>query len=111
QTPGSSATAEPAVPSEKDSASRAKGQHEGIAVHGHWTIEVKNPDGTVEKHVEFENSICPTQSNTHFTFTGGALALSLLATGNAVPGAWMIVLGARGDVNQATGVPPGCVLL
>ena len=34
-----------------------KGQSEGIKVHGHWTIEVKNPDGTVATHREFENSL------------------------------------------------------
>ena len=31
--------------------------HEGIKVHGHWTIEVKNPDGSVATHHEFENSL------------------------------------------------------
>src|SRR5271168_3514589 len=35
----------------------AKSPHEGITVHGHWTIDVKNPDGTVASHHEFENSI------------------------------------------------------
>jgi hypothetical protein len=33
------------------------GQHEGIKVHGHWTIEVLNPDGTLVTHREFENSL------------------------------------------------------
>jgi hypothetical protein len=33
------------------------GSHEGIKVHGHWTIEVKNPDGTVVTDREFENSL------------------------------------------------------
>ena len=28
----------------------AKSPHEGITVHGHWTIDVKNPDGTVASH-------------------------------------------------------------
>nr|UXE46090.1 hypothetical protein Hi04_10k_c5653_00005 [uncultured bacterium] len=27
-----------------------------IKVHGHWTIEVRNPDGTVASHNEFENA-------------------------------------------------------
>src|ERR1700747_3718133 len=35
------------------------GQHEGIKVHGHWTIEVRNPDGSLTRHVEFENSLDP----------------------------------------------------
>lgn len=33
------------------------GSHEGIKVHGHWTIEVRNPDGTLVTHREFENSL------------------------------------------------------
>jgi hypothetical protein len=31
--------------------------HQGVKVHGHWAIDVKNPDGAVAKHVEFENSL------------------------------------------------------
>ncbi len=30
---------------------------EGIKVHGHWTIEVKNPDGTLAERREFDNSL------------------------------------------------------
>ena len=33
------------------------GSHQGIKVHGHWTIEVRNPDGSVATHREFENSL------------------------------------------------------
>ena len=31
--------------------------HQGIKVHGHWVIDVKNPDGTLAQHREFENSL------------------------------------------------------
>ncbi|MBI2860150.1 MAG: hypothetical protein HYX91_01425 [Chloroflexi bacterium] len=30
---------------------------EGIKVHGHWTIEVRNPDGTVAERREFDNAL------------------------------------------------------
>jgi hypothetical protein len=33
------------------------GTHEGIKVHGHWVIDVKNPDGSLAAHRDFENSI------------------------------------------------------
>ncbi len=33
------------------------GMHEGLKVHGHWVIEVRNPDGSLVRHVEFENSL------------------------------------------------------
>jgi hypothetical protein len=35
----------------------ANGQREGIKVHGHWTIEVRNPDGSLASRTEFENSL------------------------------------------------------
>ena len=44
----------PALPAVKPP---AKGQHEGITVHGHWTIEVRNPDGKLVSHTEFENAL------------------------------------------------------
>jgi hypothetical protein len=33
------------------------GPQEGIKVHGHWIIDVKNPDGTLAQHRDFENSL------------------------------------------------------
>jgi len=33
------------------------GLNTGIKVHGHWTIDVKNPDGTLVSHHEFENAL------------------------------------------------------
>ena len=30
---------------------------EGIKVHGHWTIEVSDPDGTLVEHREFDNAL------------------------------------------------------
>jgi hypothetical protein len=37
----------------------SKGTSEGIGVHGHWVIEVHNPDGKLVSHTEFENSLQP----------------------------------------------------
>lgn len=41
------------------------GPQEGIRVHGHWTIEIRNPDGTVVTRREFENALIggPTLAN------------------------------------------------
>lgn len=33
------------------------GPHEGIKVHGHWTIDVRDPDGILVTHREFENAL------------------------------------------------------
>jgi hypothetical protein len=38
---------------------RAGEHQDGIKVHGHWTIEVRNPDGKLVTHREFENSLDP----------------------------------------------------
>jgi hypothetical protein len=35
----------------------ASGAHDGIVVHGYWKIDIRNPDGSLARHVEFENSL------------------------------------------------------
>jgi len=60
----------------------AKPGHAGIAVHGHWVIEVRNPDGSVAQHREFENSLTIT----------GTYVLAALLSGSAVPGNWAVLL-------------------
>lgn len=60
----------------------AGGPHEGIQVHGHWVIEVRNPNGTLSARREFENAI---QSN------GIAYLASLLA-GSSSSGGFAILL-------------------
>jgi len=41
----------------KGDAARPDAAHQGIQLHGHWTIDVKNPDGTLVKHNTFENQL------------------------------------------------------
>ncbi len=60
------------------------GLHTGIKVHGHWVLEVKNPDGKVVSHTEFENSLVSGGS-------GDNLLTQILA-GNVTLGAWAIFL-------------------
>jgi hypothetical protein len=63
-------------------------KHEGIKVHGHWTIEVRNPDGALVRHVEFENSIDSGYSYVNGTNTyrinGATTFLAALLTGQAL---------------------------
>jgi hypothetical protein len=35
----------------------SSGMKQAIRMHGHWIIDIKNPDGTLVQHHEFENSI------------------------------------------------------
>ena len=88
------------VPAENPSTeehSPREGQHEGIRVHGHWTIEVRNPDGLVVTHREFENALSP----------DGANALSSLLSGNSVPGAWKINLAGSPEPCFESVAQPG----
>lgn len=60
------------------------GPVEGIKVHGHWTIDVRNPDGRLVTHREFENALVPQ----------GALLLSSLLSRQSATGLWAIYLRA-----------------
>jgi hypothetical protein len=62
-------------------------RNDGITVHGHWTIDIVNPDGRLASHNEFENALEAT----------GTTALSGVLARNFVPAAWQLALyGANG---------------
>jgi hypothetical protein len=42
---------------EKPAAKTGKPGGEGVTIHGHWTIDVRNPDGKLVEHRDFENSL------------------------------------------------------
>jgi hypothetical protein len=101
QTPA--ATASPAAvaatstvsPEEKRAANGAK---DGIVVHGHWTIVVKNPDGSIAARQEFENALDPIE---------GADLLTGLLSGEYSTAGFLI------DLNSASGTICGftdCVM-
>ena len=85
-------------------ASQPKGNHEGITVHGHWTIEVRNPDGTVVTHREFENKL---------EQPSGGLILANILSGASVSGEFAVLLpvscvsGINFCVISSTGGDPG----
>jgi len=64
---------------------------EGIKVHGHWTIEVKNPDGSLAERRDFENAL---GGNGNYVLT------HLLARQSSV-GGWGIVLMAVNHSDDA----------
>ena len=68
------------------------GNHEGITVHGHWIIEVKNPDGKLVSHTEFENALQPT----------GANALTGLLSGQYVSGGFEVGISTSATPTIAT---------
>ena len=94
----SAATGEPAP----------KGAHEGIKVHGHWTIEVRNPDGTLAARREFENSLSSGLTLAGDAVSGGSSLLSAIITGQALtPVTWGILLEGPnfGTSSSTTGAP------
>jgi len=50
-------------PDQNHKKSDSGGKNEGIKVHGHWVIDVKNPDGSLAGHRDFENSRLRTEGN------------------------------------------------
>ena len=125
------ATAKPAAQAgaQKSSAMPAahKGQHQGIKVHGHWAIEVRDPDGSVVRHVEVENSLVPGFPLSYTTSTnaipsgtenvpGGAAFLNALLNGQAFSNpdsCGILLVGPEGLTNLWTtylwNAPPPCV--
>jgi hypothetical protein len=83
------------TPSKPSASSSEGGPKEGIKVHGHWTIEVRNPDGKLVERREFENSLRGQ----------GARALAGFLSRTATPGLWLVVLFA----GPPQGTPP-CAL-
>jgi hypothetical protein len=61
------------------------GQPEGIKVHGHWTIEVRNADGTLESRREVENALVVWEAG------GSSLLAGLLANFYSDP-IWFVSL-------------------
>jgi hypothetical protein len=61
------------------------GPSEGIKVHGHWTLDITNPDGTPAGRYEFENALA--------NHLGGGKALAELLAGSAGAGHFTIWLG------------------
>jgi len=79
------------------------GARDSIGVHGYWIIDVRNPDGTLDQHLEFENQLCTTFTDTmsNLSIRGGDSILTSLLGGEfalnpSAPGLWSIVLGATG---------------
>jgi len=79
------------------------GPKEAIKIHGYWTIDVRNPDGTLVKHIEFENALTP----------HGASELARILARVSTPGLWEIRLtntNSSADPWAQPGVTGGVIL-
>jgi hypothetical protein len=66
---------------EKESIAPNSANQQGIKVHGHWVLQVKNADGTLGERREFDNSLVPGNGS-----IGGDQVLAALISGNATAG-------------------------
>lgn len=95
----------PVVAQQKQETSKpGSGAGEPIAIHGHWLIEVRNPNGRLASRSEFENALTTGVSQ-------GNDLLSALMTGAVAPGYWRVTLTLNTNpglvsftLNQSPGV-------
>ena len=83
----------------RKAAPEAGGTREGIKVHGAWTIDVRNPDGTLASHTEFRNSL---------TSSGPFTLINILTRVNSV-GLWTVELATAGVTGLCS--PGGTIFL
>ena len=67
--------------------SSSGGPIESIQVHGHWTIEVRNPDGSLVSRTEFDNAL----------HVEGAASLRLFLSRTSAVGLWTVVVDGGPD--------------
>ena len=75
------------------------GPQEGIKVRGQWAIEVKNPDGTLVKRVEFENALV----------SDGQIRLANYLGRTRTPGRWSVIV-FDGLCTPDSGASSVCIL-
>ncbi len=81
------------------------GPVEGIRVRGHWTIEVRDPDGTLVERREFENAL---------VIPAGAALLAQVMARSLSIGGWRVELhlGPAGQIcDDGSGNPLQCVIV
>jgi hypothetical protein len=73
-------------------------------VHGHWTLQVRQPNGRVVRTYRFHNDLYP---------SFGAGRISQILLGNVTPGSWQIYLfGPPGGMPcEQFGSPTGCSIV
>ncbi|MGH9139593.1 MAG: hypothetical protein ACRD2I_00475 [Vicinamibacterales bacterium] len=84
---------------------------EGITVHGHWVIDVRNADGSLSSHMEFENRLA-LPGDEPFGGAGNRILAALLGRSSSA-GIWEIQLhGVNVDLCQDLTAPVvnGCVI-
>lgn len=77
---------------------RETSTNQALKVHGHWVIDVKNPDGTLAQHRDFENSL---------EFSAQGFLVGLMS-GYLVPGDYMLAIGASSGTSACNAAAQFC---
>jgi hypothetical protein len=89
------------APAVQEAAPAPRSPQEGIKVHGHWMIEVTNPDGTLAERREFDNAL---------TGAGAGILANVLGRVTSV-GGWQINLeSAQQAFLRGTAYAPGVIV-
>lgn len=95
----------PLTATEESARKGAGGLNQSLKMHGHWVIDIKNPDGTLAHHHEFENSI---------QYDGQNYLIGLMS-GYGAAGPWEIYFTSTGAVASTspcnTGAYPYCAIV
>jgi hypothetical protein len=89
------------VPHESESQPTHGTRGEGIKVHGNWTIDVRDPDGSLAAHHEFENRL----------ITGGTNLLSDLLGLKVAISNWTVFLDGANQPCRVSGGRNSCFLV
>jgi hypothetical protein len=73
----------------------------GIKVHGHWTIEVRDPDGTVVSRDEIQNA---------FNTASGGQFLAQMLAGTITSGAWVVAVGSTPECHPGSSSFLACTI-
>lgn len=74
----------------------ATAQHDGIKVHGAWTIEIHNPDGSLASRHEIQNALTPSGAQSLASILGGAR--------NVGRGSWRVLVRGLDNICQSSNV-------
>ena len=83
------------------------GTHQGIKINGYWKIDIHNPDGTLAKHLEFENSLT-TPETLQSVIAGDAVSLgpSIVVTSHLAAG----ITSAQQTICAPSGTTAPCTV-
>jgi hypothetical protein len=95
-TPAASTMLAAAKPASKENGEGSVQQ--GVKLHGHWVIDVRNPDGSLAEHRDFENAI----------YSSGSAFLVGLMSGYLTPGDFMIAMGPQSGNGACTATFQWC---